>query len=281
MNRADFLKQAYLEGIEKAAKEAKIEGMEKEAFLGALAKALPWLGKGGVAASKVAPAAATKSPGAFGHLKSLFGFGGKGTIGHSLARPLSIIPGVDAAAAHQALGFGTFGGALGALGAEEGDRLGGFARGFGLGTLGGLGWHGGQRGSQAIMKGIANTGGKNVGGFRKALRSVTSAPGKGKQDLQGFGKIWDSGLGPAETAKLLGTRGLYGAGGFGVGMLGSTAVEEQAEKYIPALKHPLSTGVRQTIKAPFAIAQTISRGRYGLTPGASPGSSSGTYSGAQ
>ncbi len=279
MNRADCLKQAYLQGLEKAAEEV---GLEKMAFGGFLSKALSWLGKGTAAASKAAPAvgAAAKKPGLFGHAKSLLGFGGEGTIGRSLSKPLSYLPGMGREGAHQALGFGTIGGTLGAVTANEGERMSGFAKGFGLGTIGGAGWHYGQKGGQALMKGFAGTGGKDVGGLRGALRTVTTKPGVDAEDLRGLGKIIDSGQGLGASAKLLGARGLYGAGGLGTGVLASGMAEEKAEKYIPALRSSMSHGTRQMIKAPFAAAHIVRRGRFGLTPGAGPGASSGTYPGA-
>lgn len=294
MTRADFLKQAYLQGFEKAAEEAVAEGFEKEAAWGWLTKILPWLGKAtGVAskatgvASKAAPAAAAATkPGLLKNIGSLTGMtGGPGSWGYSLSKPLSYLPGVGREGAHQALGFGTIGGTLGAMTADEGDRLSGFAKGFGLGTIGGLGWHWGQKGSQALMKGFANTGGKDVGGLRGAMRRVINKPsagatGSAAEDLTGLGKIYSSGRGLGESAKLMGARGLYGVGGFGVGMLGSGMLEEKAEKYIPSLRSTAAHSMRQMVKAPFAVAQTVGRGRFGLTPGASPGASSGTYPGA-
>lgn len=284
MNQAEFLKQAYLKGFEKAAAEA--EGLEKTAVWGSLAKLVPRIGKAllgtskatGAAAAGGAAGAATKTPGLLGHAGSLFGFGGKGTLGQTLSAPLR--PFLGRSGAHQALGFGTFGGAIGAGTAEEGQRMKGFAKGFGLGTLGGAGWQYGQKGSQAIMKGIAGTGGKNVGGIRGALRRVTSAPKAGKPDLSSLSKIYNSGLGPGQTAKLMGARGAFGVGGFGTGMLGSTFVEGQAEKRIPALRQTTPSGVRGALKVPFAAAQTLSRGRLGLTPGAASGATSGATSGA-
>lgn len=271
MNKNAFLKQAYLQGLEKAANEAYAEGFKKEAIWGALSKALPWIGRLGKGAIKAAPSAtgaastATKAPGLLGHAKSLFGFGGKGTLGSGLSAPLR--PFLGREGAHQALGFGTLGGTIGALGAEEGDRLKAFGKGFGLGTIGGAGWHVGQKGSQALMKGIARTGGKNVGSVRKALRRVTAKPAAGKQDLQGLSKIYSSGKGPLETAKYLGARGAYGVGGLGAGILASGAAESKAEKYIPSLRSTAPHTIRQLIKPPFAAAQAVSRGRLGLTPG--------------
>jgi hypothetical protein len=164
---------------------------------------------------------------------------------------------------------------LGALGAEEGDRLGGFARGFGLGTIGGLGWHGGSRLAGGLAKRFARPG----AGFRGALHRVTS-PETGLATMGGIGKAFQAGMSPAEAAKLFGARGLVGLGTFGAGMGASMLAEQQAEKYIPALRHPMQFGYRQLAKAPFAAAQVVTRGRLGLTPGISPGASSGTYPGA-
>lgn len=273
MDQADFLKYAYNLGLGQAAGEADLE---KVAIGGVLAKFLPWLGKGTAAASKAAPVAgaAAKKPGVLGHLGSLFGFGGKGTLGQTLSAPLRPILGRSGA--HQALGFGTFGGTLGAATAEEGDRLGAFGRGFGLGTIGGAGWHWGQKGSQALLRGIARTG--KGGGIRGALRRVTTAPKGGQADLRGLGKIYSSGVGPRETAKFLGARSLHGVGGLGAGFAGAGFLEGKAEKHIPALRHPTPHGTRRMLQLPLAAAQ-MARGRLGLTPGRTTGFSSGTYPG--
>ncbi len=274
MGQVDFLKYAYSLGLDRAVNEA---GLEKVALGGILAK---MLGRGAVAtAAKGGAQAAAKKPGVLGHLGSLFGFGGKGTLGQTLSAPLRPILGREGA--HQALGFGTFGGAVGAATAEEGDRMGAFGRGFGLGTIGGAGWHWGQKGTQALMRGVAGTG--KGGGLRGALSRVTTAPAKGAtgaaaQDLTGLGKIYSSGLGPKETAKLMGARSLYGVGGLGAGMAASGFLEGKAEEHIPALRQSMALGTRQWMKAPFAAAQ-MSRRRLGLTPGRTTGYSPGSYSG--
>lgn len=282
MNQANFLRYAYNLGLGQSISETDLE---KVAGVGSfLSKILPWFGKGTAAAGKAAPAAsaAAKKPGILGHAGSLFGFGGEGTLGHTLSKPLSRIPGMGTTGGHQALGFGTFGGTLGALTAEEGDRLSAFGKGFGLGTIGGVGWRWGQKGGESLMRGFAGTGkGK---GFRGALRRVTSKPtadsltGKMGPDLQGLGKIYGSKLGPLESAKLMGARGVFGVGGLGAGIAASGYIEGKAEKHIPALRHSVSLGTRQALKAPFAAIQ-MGRRRLGLTPGRTTGSSSGTYSG--
>lgn len=278
MDKATFLKIAYRRGYDLGITEEN--NFEKDAFVGSLiSKALPWLAKGTVAASKAAPAA-TKSPGILKNLGSLLGFGGKGTIGYRMAKPISWLPGMSREGAHQALGFGMFGGGIGAVSAEEGDRLSGFAKGFGLGTLGGTGWHYGQKGSQAMLRGLANTGGKDVGGWRKAMRTVTTAPKKGTEDLRGLGKIMQSSKGPLESAKLLGARGLYGGTGLGVGLLASGAVEENAKEHLPFLQSQTPTPMQRATRAPYRSVRNTAQNHFGLTPGAVPGMSSGTTPGA-
>lgn len=257
----DFLKYAFSIG-QQIASDPKL--LEKQAGI--------W---GGIASllGRGASAAAKAKPSLWQHAKSLSGFAAHQpkTIGSRLSYPFRKVLGN--AGGTEAFGFGMLGGGAGALTADEGERLKGFGKGFGLGAIGGAGWNVGNRAFGSVAKRVGNASGK---GFRGALGTVADP----KKGLNEFGKIWNSGLSTGRKAGLLGTKALVSGGGLAAGMGMNVAAEEQAQKYIPSLRSEVPKHIRNAAKIPAAMSSVVRRSPLGLTPGASSGATSGTTPGA-
>lgn len=269
----DALKEvAYLRGLEKAAEEA---GLDKEAFFGTLGR----VGKG---------------------IGSLLGFGGEaGSIGSKLYSPFRILGGVGRSPTSQAFqrsmasqtgGFGMLGGLMGAAGAEEGDRLSGFAKGFGLGAIGGAGFGYGGAAFQKAMGGLAKRrlaaaakAGKAPGSFWTSVQQRT-APTKfidGKmvkpEALPHAAGAFRGGMAGRLGAGAL--VGGFGVGTMGAGLLGSTALEHYGSKYIPGLSDASApTGLAGAARG-YARALHLSPTGGSMTraAGSTPGTFRGTY----
>jgi len=152
-------------------KQTAFEEFEKTAFLGPLkalwggAKALgSWAGKGiegtlGGLGQSAVKAVEESAPGVAKYMR---------IAGHKVPRDM--------------WQFGAFGGGIGALTNPE-DRLGGFAKGFAGGALGGLGWraggnlarHGLRKGFRAMGKSPSQWYTRTVGAQGKLFRPLTKA----------------------------------------------------------------------------------------------------------
>jgi hypothetical protein len=254
----EMLKIAYQQGLEKALDEA---GMDKEALIGSM------LGRGAMALGK----------GLFGASKLV----GKGALkgGKGLWRGASkVVPGGG-----DTLAFGAFGGGLGALTAEPGSRLQGFAKGLGAGLIGGAGWHyGGQAakgalGSLAKSKMLGSKAPAFAGRMQKVL-GVGSKANKAAGPMSFRGILGSQGTGGLESAKMLGTKAMVAVPTLGAAWGLSGAAEDAASKYIPALRHE-GMGSYADVPRYMGVARDVLRApRMGLTP---PGSSTGTFPGAR
>lgn len=138
----------------------------------------------------------------------------------------------------QMLQFGAIGGGLGAL-TNSDDRLGGFARGFASGALGGLGWGVGQEGVRAGLKSLGTRfAPKTYGALtsraeQKLFRSLTPAEEIAKQQGSKVPGLWSrrqfgSGraMGWSDVAKTLGSRAALGAGPLAGGFAGASLMEQ-------------------------------------------------------
>lgn len=246
--------------IEQAYRSLDSEEMEKTALaipiLSNLAR-LFGFGTRAAGATSAAASAATK-PSFLQHAGSLLGFGGKeGTIGYQMGKPLSWIPGIGGReGAANAIAFGGLGGALGAAMPGEGEsRLEAALKGFGMGTLGGVGWEIGQRG---FTKGL------------KRFMKPTSTFGRASE--LGWGDIWNRTTG-SQMPKLLGAKALMGTGGLAAGIGGSVGLEHLYDKTFGEKAHdPYS------FKG-FGATPTSATGISGYGGGTIPGGIQGGFSG--
>jgi len=180
------------------------------------------------------------------------------------------------------LGFGLFGGGLGALSAEPGSRLEGFGKGLGAGLIGGAGWHYGTKGAEKLIGGLAKS--KMMGGRAKGLGDrMQKVMGIGtKENIKAgplsFKDIWGlQGKNTPEAAKLFGAKSLVAVPTFGAAWGVSGAAEDAAHNYIPALHQDEGESKYQDVPKYMSMGRDILRApRMGLTP---PGSSRGAYSG--
>jgi hypothetical protein len=231
-----------------------------------VARAAPktWLGRAGQSVERAwdtaTGAAGTHGRNISGNLGSLAGFGGaQGTIGSKLYSPFRLLGGFKSTdpareafrrnLAGEVGGFGMIGGALGAASAEEGDRLSGFGKGFGLGALGGLGWGYGSAGTRKGLGALAKKrlAKKPGSAFWKTTAESTRAPkydfatrtivnpesAAKSHGILDFGEGWGRRL--REAGAGLGAKAAVGAGGLGTGILGAHFAERAGEKYIPGL----------------------------------------------
>ena len=205
--------------IEQSYRSLEPEGMEKDAFLAPLAANIARLFGLGTRAAGAAGAAgvagAAAKPSFLQHAGSLLGFGGReGTLGYKMGKPLSWIPGIGGReGAANAISFGGLGGVLGAAMPGEGEsRLEAGLKGFGMGTLSGIGWEVGQRG---FTKGL------------KRFMKPTSTFGRASE--LGWGDIWNRTTG-SQMPKLLGAKALMGTGGLAAGIGGSAGIEHLYDK---------------------------------------------------
>lgn len=185
------------------------------------------------------------------------------------------------------LGFGLFGGGMGALSAEPGSRLEGFGKGLGTGLIGGVGWHYGTRGATKLMGSLAKskTLGSKTPGLAGRMQKVLGIGSKAntKAGPLSFRDIWrNQGKNTAETAKMYGAKSLVAVPTLGGAFALSGAAEDAAGKYIPALRHK-DTGGYEDIPKYVSVARDVLRApRMGLTPpGVSSGAFPGVSSGAQ
>ena len=222
------------EHFEKLAQELGCQTVfEKEAFLGLGAKALSWGAKALSGAQKGGRLAGwgkklTQGSEKLTRGSKMFQGGGKyqwanpkrviqrgiqaGTKGLSKIDP-RLGKGFSSAmrgTARQAHGFGLFGGGLGALMAEEGERTSGFLKGYGAGALGGLGWGAGRNIARSgVTKLLKKT--MSPTGFSKVMKNIAPSSGKFKYKgkdlgLGGGAKAWGQrvGMGTAGTLGALG-----------------------------------------------------------------------------
>jgi len=152
---------------------------EKEAFIGALGKGVSWLGtkalslgaKGGRLAG-FGERTVARGAKMTDWARNTYGVTGKGALRYAnpkflmnrgYSRGLRALNNVDPRLARGAAKvfrgapkemhtFGLLSGGINAAFAEEGDRLGAFARGYGAGALGGIGWRAGGN----LMRGAQN-----------------------------------------------------------------------------------------------------------------------------
>jgi hypothetical protein len=162
-----------------------------------------------------------------------------------LSTPLRLIPGLGAEGASQAIGFGGLGGVMGAISPEEGkSRLEGGLKGFGMGTLGGVGWGLGGNTFDRVAKRFLKPG------------SAFHTANKMK-----WGDIWNRTTG-TNFAKMVGAKAPMSAGWVAAGIGGDQAMRSMYEK--------ASGGGKKS--GPFdGLKSQIPGGMFGATAGTTPG----------
>jgi len=259
----DMLKLAYAQGYALALEE---EGLEKTAFWG-----------GALSLGRRLLLGATK-PGATGWGKVM----GEGGL---LGREGLLRKGYLG----DAFQFGLLGGGLNAIGADEGQRMSAFGKGFGLGAIGGAGWRlGGQLGTGA-MKRMATgpLGGTQFGQRMQRVMGVGKPGAAGKMTFFGGPEATSiykmQGVSAGEKAKIYGTKALTGGiAGLAVPIAVSGQVEGAAEKHIPWLQGAHDQMLPSGMRAPTmglgreAARAMLRGGHVGLVPGTTPGTMPGS-----
>lgn len=194
-------------------------------------------------------------------------FGGLAAVGKGLLGAGKFMLG-GGGAASKLVGMPTFTGAMGAMGAGEGNRMKGFMVGYAGGLAGQAGWAGASRMGKGLM-GRAGTkilstkpgaslwkGMGNVGSKTPVYKGPANLLGKGIKLQPGTVKSLTEAhkLNPAQVSKLMGhskeltklQRGvpwtLKGGAGLGAGMLGWTAMDENIGKPVGQAAYGMLAG---------------------------------------